>query len=254
MIFALIDYINYKHQKGRFSLKHGSDIMCGAFCGTIPDVLVETLEPGDPIFVGNFNWWLSWLIMFLTSSQVSHIVLYAGNHKVFHQTLAGPALEPIEHLYSPYSRLLPFKLPELRGKRQKPLTEEVVLAYRHIPYPTKQVLKKALNIITGRDWKYFRFKFATDALLVLLLATSPFSIMRIPIFPVMSCMYIALLFFNRLLSCFHPLPADSSHGKPCDGLWQFRMLGGVPLFNPESAWLKRCIRKAAQINATDCDS
>ena len=53
----------------------------------------------------------SWLIMYLTSSEISHAAFYLGNREIAHATLSGVRVEPIESLLDPNSRILPGILP-----------------------------------------------------------------------------------------------------------------------------------------------
>jgi cell wall-associated NlpC family hydrolase len=63
--------------------------MCGAYVGALPEEVMLILEDGDLILVGNFGWWISWLIMYLTNSQISHIAVYVGDGKILHATVGG---------------------------------------------------------------------------------------------------------------------------------------------------------------------
>jgi hypothetical protein len=176
--------------------------------------------------------------MYLTSSQVSHIAFYAGNGKVFHQTLGGPVFERIENLFSPSVRLLPIKMPKLGDKPKLPLTEKDFESYFGMRYPIKLVIRKAINILSGRDWKYFRFKLFLDTLIVLAVLFGPMWVIS-PAVPLsVFGFYFALLLFNGVLAHFYPLPANDKHGKPCDALWQFPQIGGVLLPDSDSPWFK----------------
>lgn len=176
MIFAAIDYFNFSRRSGRFGQTSGHDVMCGAFQEELPQELIDKLQPGDTIVIGNYDWWVAWLIMYLTSSQVSHIAIYCGQQNILHQTLSGLEFGPIHNLFGPNVRLLPIKLPVLPGETRSPITSEVADQYHAMPYPIWAVIRKGINIVIGRDWRYFRFKFAADILLLIFLVCLPMAV------------------------------------------------------------------------------
>ena len=240
MIFAAFDYYNYCRKSGRYDRHTGDDIMCGAFNESLPDILVCSLEPGDPIVVGNFESRISWLIMYLTSSQVSHIALYAGNRNIIDQTLGGLAYGPIEDLYGPFNRLLAIKMPTLKDGRQKENISPInVPGVAKMPYPKRLVIKKGLQILAGRDGRRFRLKFLADVLLIILLISSPLYFISPWIVISLCFCYVSFVIVNLVISHFRPFPADDKHGAPCDALWIFPQIGGILLVDPSTTWFKR---------------
>ena len=219
--------------------------MCGAFNESLPDILVYSLEPGDPIVSGNFGWWVAWLIMYLTSSQISHIAFYAGNRKIIHQTLGGPLYGSIEDLFGPSERLLAIKMPPLEDGRQKMLLgPSSIPKDTKKPYPTGLVINKGLQILTGRDGRRFRAKFLADILLIITLISSPLFFISAWIVAFLCFGYIAVVAVNLIISHYNPLPADDKHGAPCDALWVFPQIGGVPLVDHSTTWFKRNVSQS----------
>jgi hypothetical protein len=245
MLFAALDYYNYRRESGRYSRDAGDDIMCGAFKESLPDILVCSLEPGDPIVSGNFGWWVAWLIMYLTSSQISHIALYAGNRKIIHQTLGGPVYGSIEDLFGSSERLLAIKMPPLKdGGQKKVLGPSSIPNIAKNPYPTGLVIEKGLQILTGRDGHRFRVKFLADAILIITLISSPLLIISTWAVVYLCCGYLAVVAVNLIISHFRPPPADEKHGAPCDALWVFPQIGGIPLVDHSTTWFKRNVSQS----------
>lgn len=138
--------------------------MCGAYERVLPDDVVQALETADLIGVGNFQSWMSWLIMYLTHSQISHIAVYVGDRKISHATLQGIKVEPIEALFGEHVRLLVCKVsvPEASRKHRiwKDIDQNPRFAGR--PYSLWRVVLKGMWIVSGRDVSYFRWAIFAD--------------------------------------------------------------------------------------------
>ena len=107
MLLALLDYRDYRNRKGRFSRNYKMSIMGGAFEGGLLPNCLDKLRPGDLLFIETFDSFLSWLVMYFTKSEISHVAFYLGQHRIAHATLAGVFIEPIEALYDTQTRILP---------------------------------------------------------------------------------------------------------------------------------------------------
>lgn len=111
MIFALWDYLKYRGRAGRFSVGSPDSVVGAAFQERIPQAAIALLSPGDPIFVSSYGSFSSWVIMYLTRSEISHVVTYAGEDKVLHAVPSeGVVEEDLSSIEGPSSRLLPCHL------------------------------------------------------------------------------------------------------------------------------------------------
>jgi len=219
MIFAIIDYLSFLNQSGRFSRKHLQEPMAYGFEEYIPDKTQRILQIGDIILCASFDSWLSWVIMYYTSSLICHCAIYIGDGQIVHATLSGSVKSPIESLYGKKSRFLiaRFRIPQEKLKKSKQVD---ISKYVNIPYSKKVVFKKFLHIVSGRDWPYFRWKFYFDVFFVFLLIDIPFLIFtRIPVFVLFPFLLFWLILINAIRWRYNPLPSyGSDWGKPCDVL------------------------------------
>jgi hypothetical protein len=120
MLLALHDYIQYRNRSGRFTrkIKQGS-LMGGAFEKNVPEDIIIQLKPGDILFIETFDSLISWAIMYLTNSQVSHIAIYLGDRNITHATDSGIVIESIDSLFDSNTRILPCIWHILEGKRDE---------------------------------------------------------------------------------------------------------------------------------------
>jgi hypothetical protein len=237
MLFAAIDFFAYKRRSGRFSREHGTDLMCGAFESELPAGLVAHLEAGDLLLVGFFGWWASWLIMYLTSSQISHVAIYAGEGRIIDATLGGSQLSSIKSLFAPGTRIVACRVPIPSERRPSP---QSFSNYVGIPYGFQHVYRKALRILLGRDWPYFRWRFFVDTSLLFVVADLPFLILlRTPVFSWLVVLYLALIAFHAWLWPRRPFNPDAAHGKPADAVPWMLSVGARFLLDPHSPFFRR---------------
>jgi NlpC/P60 family len=233
--------------------------MCGAYETKLPLEVLLALQEGDLIFVGNFRSWMSWLIMYFTNSQVSHVAMYVGDGKILHATLHGGELAPIEAVFEDGVRLLACKVPIADESRQR---ARAWLAdskddplYFERPYSFKRVLLEALWIVSGRDVPFFRWRLFVDIALMFVLGdVCTWAVLGRPAggYLVMLA-YLAIICVNRL----RWPPRRSSwftrtRGTPIDLLSQALGWGGGFMPDPMSPWSQRAVRNplspwAAQI-------
>jgi hypothetical protein len=169
------------------------------FDESIPEQLLSRLKPGDIICVQNFDWWVSWLIMYLTQSSISHVATYLGNRTISDMTLEGVIKVPIDNLYKPEARFLPFILfiPENKRKEVEPIHDSLK---DKVYYSKLLILKKGLQIIFGRDWSLYRFSFLIDIFLsCLLLDLLTYPLVTVHLSPVLFSLYVIILIINRIL-------------------------------------------------------
>lgn len=190
--------------------------MSSAWDGGFPDQLVPLLKPGDVIFVRGGSWFGSWIVMYLTSSWVSHVATYIGDGDVIHATLGGVRVDSLRALTSiKRDGLLPFLMPYSDDERMA-ITEE----HKRLlgtPYGMRVVAIKVFLILSGRLWKYYRWKFALDLAFLLLAidACQHWATGRVlAIWAIVP--YLVLVTCGALLSKLRPLPFSEWSGVPAD--------------------------------------
>jgi len=214
LVIAALDYRSYALRRGRYSRGGSPDLFRGAFERSLPPEVIAELAPGDVVFLGSFGWWLSWLIMYLTSSRVSHVALYAGRGKITHATLSGTVVEPIESLFGDHSLLLPCK-----HRRQVSQRELDATIGKHLgrPYSKRSAILKGLRILLARDWPSFRWKFFVDVLIGTLVLDAPmFIAFGTPVLSFSLPAYLFVIIVNCLRWRLHPLPVEADTAKPSD--------------------------------------
>ena len=227
-----------------------------AFDGRIPDKALAKLSPGDFLFVETFGWYVSWLIMYLTSSRISHGAMYLGSNEIFHATLAGACKEDIGVLFNTNSRILPC-ITSMTDEQRKKIPSSVQ-SLEGTPYGFDVVKEKGLRIISGRDWKHFRWKFFADiALIVLVLDVPVYLVLGWPVLSWLIALYVVLIALNRLLWKLLPLPINEFTVYPCQllssELWSGRGIfimdidldgnsGDFILFRNFDAWISSLSR------------
>lgn len=231
MLFALLDYRNYKRREGRFARDLTKSIMGGAFEGSLPETALQVLRPGDVLFVQTLGWPLSWLIMYLTKSEVSHVAFYLGDREIAHSTLGGVTIEPIEALFNPSTRILPCIWP-MPDEKRLAVIRIVKEQYEGLPYGWIPALLKGIRILTGRDWPYFRWVFFLDISFALMLIDLPlFLFLKYPVVAWLIPAYLVVIIFNWVLWKFWPLVFSEWTGKPCDLLRLLQLQEGSFLFD-----------------------
>jgi len=231
MIFALRDFLQYRSKKGRFSRSYKASFMGAAFQGGLSPKAIAELRPGDLLFIETLNSWISWLVMYMTKSEISHVAFYVGDHSIAHATLSGVAVEPIEVLYDQETRILPFIWPMPDEKREQilPFIEK---EYADTPYGWHDVAKKAIRIFFGRDWRYFRWSFLIDLILILLVLDVPLLVVYERLFfSWLIIPYLSVVAINWLFGRFKPLAFDKSTVKPHEFMEFVMGQGGTAIFD-----------------------
>lgn len=235
MLFALFDYITYTRQAGRYS-RTSSDVMGCGFEGGLPDKIISILHPGDFLIVQGLGSYISWLVMYFTSSPISHVALYTGDRNIFHATLSGSLTEPIDSLFAKKSRILPVHIHIDDSMREKFL--ENLLSFNNVPYGWPLIALKSFRIISGRDWPYFRLRFALDITIILLaLEIITFNLVEHPTFAFFIPLYFMLIAFNRYLWKIKPLKLDEYTAKPNDIISMCHQMGCT--FICDDYWFQR---------------
>jgi hypothetical protein len=239
---AAWDYINYRRIRGRYSRSIGRDLMCGAYVGALPEEIMLILQAGDTILVGNFESWISWLIMYLTNSQISHVAVYVGDGKILHATQRGGEIAPISMLFGKNVRLLPCKAPVRPHHRERIRWENIDNALVQRPYSILLVVSKAIVILSGRDPICFRWRVVGD---IVVLAASVILVLNLSAgWYFLVAGYLVLVLINHL----RPPPRPDSkfanfYGVPADALRWILRSGGAFMPDPMSPWAQRTIAK-----------
>lgn len=216
MLFALLDYLKFRSQEGRYSRNNSTEPMSYGFEGRLPEKIIRELKPADSILFASFNSWIAWLIMYLTSSQVSHVAMYIGDRRIVHATLSGVAIEPIESLFERKARMLVTRL-RIHSGAADSFDESMVRDLIDRPYGYFTAVKKGLRILFGRDWLMFRWKFFADLVLLLVLLDVPFWLtLGSPIISTAAFALLAVVLANAVIWRIYPLPrflADTGYPK-----------------------------------------
>lgn len=216
MLFATIDYLKYRLRVGRYARYSTESEMGVAFLGALPDEAVRLLKPGDCLLTSDYDSVISWAIMYLTSSEVSHVAILVDNGVITHATLSGVATQPISELYDAKRRILPLRL---RDDMPRDEIRERALSLLGTPYSWVAVRRKLLWILSGRDAPYFRWRFATDIGLLLLVLDIPIILLASKVACVWAMLpYLGIILFNLARWRTNPLPADHRYAKPADML------------------------------------
>jgi len=232
MICAIRDYLNYRRNLGPYNL-YKDPVMRWGFPSSIPTEAVNALKPGDMIFVHTGNSLISWAIMYLTGSRISHVALYTGNRSIVHATTAGVIFEPIESLFSKNTVLLLCHIRNISSEKRK---EMIKLAQKYVgaPFDWKAILIKFLRIVTGRDKPYYRSKYLVDLTLMLFLVDIiPLLLWNKVIFMWFIIPYILVVTINRLLWSRLQIPFDTYYAKPIEIYYLLIDSGAEIYANPD---------------------
>lgn len=218
MIFALFDYISYVRRTGSYKKGSGTGPMRAAWNEPLPKRVVEMLRPGSIIFVQRFNNVGSWLVMYMSQSDVSHVAVYIGEGMIVHSVpRRGVVKESIENLYHHDVAILPSVLPSFKMD-DKSRTQLWLNDMIGRPYGMRIVIVKGIRIISGRDWWRFRWKFAFDIVSLLFFADLVmWGLSKTVSFYWITIIYLLLIVFNAYKHRKAPIPfLDATHGVPSD--------------------------------------
>ena len=171
MIFALIDYIQYRLRVGRYG-DHQREAGMGAlaFVGGIPEDIVAELEVGDVIFTQRLDSALSWAVMYCGSSPVDHMAIYFGDSRVVHMTLGGLKVQSLQILASNARVLIVKDIASVIGGK----SDEGPMGGMYTPRtrwfhdlpPKVQLAMGAVEIILGFYPDSFRWRFFADIVII----------------------------------------------------------------------------------------
>lgn len=240
MVFAAFDYWRFRYRTGHWARFAPHSAMGAAFLGVIPDDAVARLRPGDLIFCSYYGSWISWLISYLTSAEVSHVAVYTGDRTIAHSTLSGVVAEPIEGLFAPGARLLPCCMQATHDERLAAVARaSQALGWR---YGWHQVGRKAWNILSGRDAPAYRARFLGDIATTLLVLDAGLVVALGRSFALWALVaYVALVVINRLRWRIAPLPWDGNYVKPVDVMFAVAAAGAQHIVDPGALQQQRLL-------------
>ena len=214
-MFTLYDYIRYVLKPGRFGIHGRTSVMTRAFRGYIPEHILKKLQPGDLFFVQSLGSWLSWLIMYLTRSEIGHVAVYEGDLKISHSTLSGVRSDSIDAIISQDTLIVPCGL-RLSAEQQGKIGE-FTFKHQGLPYDWNIVVRKGLRIILGREPHYFRLTFFADLIVLLVILDIPMMLItgRV-VFMWLLLAYTVIVTANTLISIARPLKIDRRTAKPVE--------------------------------------
>lgn len=164
-IFAALDYLRYRRRRGKYGR---SGVLRHAFAGTDADTLWPLLRKGDLLLISTGRQFLSWLVMYITDSPLSHLATYIGNGKIAHMTTSGFAIEDIQSLEDEQTFILPMFIPALADDRRDRL-DGLIHRMRGERYGWIPVILRGIRILMGRDPRAYRLRFLGDAFFLALL-------------------------------------------------------------------------------------
>ncbi len=228
MIFALVDYMHYRTETGRFAKHAPTSPMGAAFARTLPQGIVDLLEPGDCIFTCRYGSMLLWAVMYFTSSEISHVAMYIGDGLIAHATLGGILKQEISTLFGDDARLLPVHI-GTDSDQQEALRRNVERILGR-SFGWRSVRTKLLRILSGRDMAYFRWRFLFDAAIVIACCDFPFILTTgRPVLAWLLPAYVLLVLVNWVLWRTRPILVDEDYVKPIDLYMMLLASGAQPM-------------------------
>lgn len=227
MIIALLDYIYYLHRKGKYNLNNDK-IMRYAFIDSIPPEVLSYMKTGDAIFMFNDKSFVSWAIMYITSARMSHVMTYLESGTINHATTTGVREEPISNVFGKGRAFTVLQL-NLSDKKRDELSK---LSKRciNIPFGWNLIFTKFINIVLGRDKAYYRFKFALDIFIVLIiLDILPYLTLHKLFFIWIIIPYLLIVGVNMLIRKYSLDTLNIPHAKPIGLYLGMRQLGAKSL-------------------------
>ena len=188
MIFALIDWLQYKIKKGRYGDIQPDGGMSMAYINHVPDEIISQLNIGDFVFTQRLDSVKSWAMMYMTSSPVDHVAVYCGNGRIAHVTFSGQRIHFLNTV-AKGSRVLILRVARSKVERLGSILSEFKARVdergqlSHALPISLQLAWGALDILLNKYPDRFRFKFLADLLLACaFLDLALFALVGFPVF------------------------------------------------------------------------
>lgn len=167
MIFALIDYIKYKQQKGIYSLGsiHEHDAVLA-----VPSLLpeLEKCQPGDYVSVHTADSILSWAVMYYTGPTIwSHSMLFGEDGYIYDCTTQGMLKRHISDYFDGKTYISIIKLSEKMSENDK---KKVVIYGEQMlgtQFAWKKIIFFWLAIVLGYSRSAFRICCVADIFILI---------------------------------------------------------------------------------------
>ena len=198
MVFAIIDYINYKLKRNQYSFAEIKEQ--GGF--ELNDKNYDRVFPLRPgiILIHHPNSFISWLIMYFDGGVWSHTINPYDEVNVFDVTLGGSIIHSFKDYFNKgiYAMIFCFNIPE--DKVDFEIGEKLAKERAGNKYGYYKALRLFFFIVTGRHHSY-RIKFTIDILMILILFHTLFILfgMTTQIFYYFALVYIILTIIGNTL-------------------------------------------------------
>jgi len=162
MVFALVDYLLYRSRLGKYHPRaiEGS----GGILATRENFPANAnLWPGDVLIMHTCRSFLSWCVMYYTSSVWSHTALYAGDDRLVDATTAGV----LEHPFADYldgNAYIVVRRPKGATPEEGPQVVNAARKFLGRPFGWHKVYAIWLRTMLGGE--LYRLKFTGDLLAV----------------------------------------------------------------------------------------
>jgi hypothetical protein len=166
MLIALLDYIKYRLQVGRYSARsieqaHGSLATAENFP---PDSFPK---PGQIIIVHTRESFISWLVMYFTDSIWSHTAIGVDDGDIVEVTLGGTIAHPFADILNNTDYLI-IGRPPMTQDQERGIAEHARSGVGVVKLSYRVAATMGIRTLLGRDDKY-RIRLSLDLLTVLLL-------------------------------------------------------------------------------------
>lgn len=161
MIFATIDFIQYLLKIGKYSQKSIDE--SGGVIASDKLIDVNTLEIGDMVFFHPRISLFSWLIMYWTNGNWSHVGMISGNGKICHAISEGVVEEDINKYFDNKSYL------SIIHRTLSNQEKEELLSFIQSTVGSKYAWGKALwlgILILNNQVSGYRFRLTIDFVLI----------------------------------------------------------------------------------------
>ena len=145
---------------------------------------------GDLVFFSHRDSFISWIVRYLTRTDISHCGVYVGNGEVVHATLSGSRFDKLQYFFDWGYSIIPVSM-QACLRDEKSSTSINKDDWVGIRYPLRYVVLRGIRFIVGVPWRKFRLTYLFDVLLTFSLVSLLIS--RDKFFILLSCLYTPYL-------------------------------------------------------------
>ncbi|MFI1176826.1 hypothetical protein [Streptomyces melanogenes] len=161
MLFAAIDFVQYRWEKGRYrndrlQERGWRSALAENFSGTAEPAPVEALlfHPRHSL--------VSWLIMYISNNAASHVGLYVGDGDVYHSTTAGVLRQPLSHFLDGQALIKVRSLPVAMTEEEQARARTVMTGLSGTRYNWRSTIRQGLGHLVGREKPSYLMSFGRD--------------------------------------------------------------------------------------------